>query len=104
MQKLLKNEDEFPAEQIQIAKSKGYAHWEKVVEDSADGSNQKASTASLQMLMRNKYGWDKRDPMAQIDHVEINLNYEKMMNQLDQFQKTSPNFLENLSDQDHIPD
>jgi hypothetical protein len=42
----------------QIAEIKGFAHWEEIVEQSARGENE-ANTASLQMLMRNKYKWDK---------------------------------------------
>lgn len=44
----------------QIAEIKGFAYWEEIVEQSARGENQ-ANTASLQMLMRNKYKWDKED-------------------------------------------
>jgi hypothetical protein len=45
----------------EIAWCKGYQHWEQVVEDSAQGLNKDANTASLQMLMRNKFGWDKEN-------------------------------------------
>jgi len=51
--------DEFPAIHMEVAKMKGYQGWEKVVADSAKGQNVKANTASLQMIMRNKFGWDK---------------------------------------------
>lgn len=44
----------------EIAEIKGFAYWEEVVEQSARGENE-ANTASLQMLMRNKYKWDKED-------------------------------------------
>ena len=47
--------------QIESAKSKGYNLWEQVVEDSAEGKNKDANTASLQMLMRNKFSWDKEE-------------------------------------------
>lgn len=43
----------------EIAWCKGYQKWEKIVEDSATGANTNANTASLQMVMRNKFGWDK---------------------------------------------
>jgi len=52
---------EFNPIQLELAISKGYTRWEKVVGESAEGKNQAANTASLQMLMRNKYGWDKKD-------------------------------------------
>ena len=51
----------FNAIQIEMAKAKGYEHWEQVAEDSAKGINKDANTASLQMVMRNKFGWDKED-------------------------------------------
>lgn len=58
----MKNEPHvFNAIQMEEAISDGYAKWEQVVEDSADGHNKEANTASLQMLMRNKFGWDKED-------------------------------------------
>jgi hypothetical protein len=52
---------EFPALQKEVAQMKGYNRWEQVVEDSAEGKNKDANTASLQMLMRNKFRWDKPD-------------------------------------------
>lgn len=51
---------EFPTIKRKVAEIKGFAYWEDVVEKSAEGKN-KANTPSLQMLMRNKYGWDKED-------------------------------------------
>ena len=45
----------------EFAWSQGYAHWEQVVEDSACGINKDANTASLQMVMRNKFEWDKSE-------------------------------------------
>lgn len=53
--------DEFDLVKKHIAEAKGYQKWESVVADSAVGENQKANTASLQMVMRNKYGWDKKE-------------------------------------------
>jgi hypothetical protein len=44
-----------------ISETKGYQYWEDVVANSAIGVNPNANTASLQMIMRNKYGWDKQD-------------------------------------------
>jgi beta-mannanase len=42
----------------QAAEIKGYYKWEEIAELSAEGKNQ-ANTASLQMVMRNKFSWDK---------------------------------------------
>jgi hypothetical protein len=52
---------DFPPIHKKVAETKGFAFWEQVVEDSAIGKNKDANTASLQMLMRNKYSWDKED-------------------------------------------
>lgn len=52
---------EFPPIKMEMAKCKGYNRWEQVVEDSAEGKNKDANTASLQMLMRNKFSWDKEE-------------------------------------------
>jgi len=53
------NPTEFPAIQRDIAKTKGKKYYEGLCKASANGENTKANTASLQMIMRNKYGWDK---------------------------------------------
>lgn len=56
-----KNPHEFDPYKVKIAIAKGRNKWESVVEASAEGTNEKANTASLQMVMRNKYGWDAKD-------------------------------------------
>lgn len=61
------NPSNFPPIQKKIAFIEGYHVWEKVVDSSASGANAKANTASLQMLMRNKFGWDKKDPTAEFN-------------------------------------
>lgn len=45
----------------EVAFAKGYQVWENIVSDSAKGTNKEANTASLQMVMRNKYDWDKEN-------------------------------------------
>jgi hypothetical protein len=52
---------EFDPIHKELAICEGYAKWEQIVEDSATGANKDANTASLQMLMRNKYDWDKAE-------------------------------------------
>lgn len=42
------------------AQAAGYKLWFAVVAESAKGNNEKANTASLQMIMRNKFKWDKQ--------------------------------------------
>lgn len=53
--------EDFPPIHREIARKAGYKKWETVVNQSAEGLNEKANTASLQMVMRNKYAWDKRE-------------------------------------------
>lgn len=64
------NPVEFPPLQKEIALCKGYQRWEQVVEDSAEGKNKDANTASLQMLMRNKFDWDKQEKQQQPQATE----------------------------------
>ena len=49
----------FDPRKEEAAYAKNFKHWFGHVEDSATGINQKASTASLQMVMRNCHDWDK---------------------------------------------
>jgi hypothetical protein len=58
------NPSEFNPVTQQVSQIKGYRFWESTVRDSATGKNKDASTASLQMIMRNKYGWDKEEKQA----------------------------------------
>jgi len=67
MEKYIKDEIEFPPIKKEIAEAKGFYHWENVVEEAAIGTNEKANVAALQMLMRNKYGWDKPQERTEID-------------------------------------
>ena len=56
-----KNPQEFDPIQRSVSESDGYSYWEGVTEASAIGENKDANTASLQMIMRNKFGWDAKD-------------------------------------------
>lgn len=60
MDKYIEDTIEFNPLKKEQAMSKGFGYWESVVEDSAKGKNKHANTATLQMLMRNKYDWDKK--------------------------------------------
>lgn len=84
-QKYLEDVSEFPPIHKDAAFADGYREWENVVEGSAKGINTKANTASLQMLMRNKYGWDKADKQADVDANTVN-QFNAIMNQLSQAQ------------------
>jgi hypothetical protein len=89
MLRYMENEDEFKPIQKIIAKAKGYQYWENVVAESAIGVNEKANTASLQMIMRNKYGWDKReDDKNQNQKVVFEVNYQCPNSQVEVLPKT----------------
>lgn len=60
-----KNPSEFPSIKKTVSEIKGYQYWESVCEDSATGVNPDANTASLQMVMRNKYKWDAREDKSE---------------------------------------
>lgn len=53
------------------AESRSYKHWFSVLADSAKGINEKASTASLQMIMRNKFKWDKQDKVENVAETDV---------------------------------
>lgn len=53
------HEDLFPPEEIQFAETQGHKKWEKIVFDAALGKYQGHSAPLIQMIMRNKYDWDK---------------------------------------------
>lgn len=61
MEKYIANDPEFDPIKKELALADGYLAWEQVAEDSAKGVNKDANTASLQMVMRNKFGWDKNE-------------------------------------------
>lgn len=61
---IAQNKQDFEPIKKEIAESKGFAIWEEICELSAQGKN-KAVTPSLQMVMRNKFNWDKE---TRIEH------------------------------------
>ena len=52
--------DEFPAIKKEVAYAKGYQVWEEIAEEHAKGQNA-CVTPALQMIMRNKFDWDKEE-------------------------------------------
>jgi hypothetical protein len=68
----------------QVAKSKGQKTWENVIFDSAKGHNEKANTASLQMIMRNMYDWDKREEEKTASPKEEAIEYKEEVYKLRQ--------------------
>jgi hypothetical protein len=81
------NPREFDPEHMKIAACQGLARWEQVVEDSAEGKNKDANTASLQMLMRNKFKWDRRDQeFDDQDPTELQMTHDKILHQISEIQ------------------
>ena len=87
--KYIKDEVEFNPIHKEIAHAKGYRYWETIVHGSADGSNKEANTASLQMVMRNKFKWDKKEEeVEKSPELEaINENFKAFGAQITQLQE-----------------
>jgi hypothetical protein len=66
--------EEFSPHKKEQAEAQSLKYWERILYSSADGTNPDASTASLQMVMRNKFGWDKpkerEDNPSQLEHFK----------------------------------
>lgn len=79
--------DELATIKKDIALRKGQAIWESIVQDSAKGINPKANVASLQMWMRNRFGWD-RNTYRPDGHNEASIRaHEKLLEQIGQTQE-----------------
>lgn len=52
---------EFDPLEKEIAHAMKFRHWEKILEETATGENPHGNTATLQMIFRNIFGWDKKD-------------------------------------------
>lgn len=70
LERYLKDEAEFDPFLKQKAVAEGLKYWEGVVEAAAEGTNKNVNVAALQMLMRNKYGWDKQEQSSSKEAVE----------------------------------
>ena len=71
---------EFPTIEREVAYAQGYGEWEAVCEESAKGENKDANTASLNMVMRNKFAWDKPEQQnSAVDSAII----DKFLDRLD---------------------
>ena len=78
LESYMKDKIEFDPLQMELAYHEGYARWEQVAEDSAEGLNKDANTASLQMIMRNKFDWDK----DRTDKENVNVEKFKVIGDL----------------------
>lgn len=83
IEKYIKNDPvEFDPIKKRIAEAKGFAIWEQIVEDSAIGRNKEHNTATLQMKMRCKFGWDRIDRRNEDDMGAAQFNQERLLEQL----------------------
>ena len=80
------NESEFDPIKKKIAEAKGLMYWEGKVEEAAIGTNKDASIPGLQMVMRNKFGWDKVEAADVTVAEEYKGNHNKLMSQITQQQ------------------
>jgi len=71
----------------EIAYIDGYAVWEEICDGSAIGTNRNANTASLQMVMRNKFGWDKKELDDRVENPAVIESHERLMNEITQRQQ-----------------
>jgi hypothetical protein len=74
MYKYIKDTNEFDSIKKEIAHCKGLALWETIVEEAGIGKNDKANVACLQMIMRNKFGWDKDESKSSNTHYTIKVD------------------------------
>lgn len=83
MEKYMKEEpDVFPPIHKEVAESKSLKYWFNVLADSATGKNRRANTASLQIIMRNKFGWDTAEKAKDDLHTESSLAHAQVLDQL----------------------
>lgn len=80
----IKNDVEFDPQNYQMAKCQGLKRWTKICMDSATGKDKrKSNTASLQMFMRNTYGWDKQEKEKPTQLIEdAALIIKKLLNNI----------------------
>lgn len=87
IEKYLDDDIEFDPLHKKIAEAKGFAYWEGIVEDSATGKNKDANTASIQMLMRNKYAWDKPSAIKEVSvDPTVTKQFDAVMSQITSIQ------------------
>jgi hypothetical protein len=71
---VVENPNEFDAALFQEAHAHAHEEWEGVVNESAKGNNPDANTASLQMKMRNRFGWDKKEREEEGKKIDLVIN------------------------------
>jgi hypothetical protein len=82
--------NEFDPILIQKAYSDGMAYWENIV-DAGAKSERKVDTATLQMLMRNKFHWDRKDYEESLNRHQAEADLRKFRETVRPF-PNSPQF------------
>lgn len=75
------------AHKKKVAEVKGFATWERLVQETAKGANKDTNVAAMQMLMRNRYKWDRYDQVFDDDTSSTQQSFESLMLQLAHKQK-----------------
>jgi len=78
MKYIKEHQSDFPAYKEQIAYSKGYKKWEKIATQGVGDDKIVKNPACLQMILRNKYGWDKKK-----EDVQTNTSLSDAVSDLD---------------------
>ena len=83
--------EEFDLEQMVIADGRSMKHWESILYDAAKGVNKDANTAALQMIFRNKFGWDKHNGRDEDTRstVAIQHNQQQILMQMNEMQESA---------------
>jgi len=71
MERYIKEDPDLDPIHKELARSDGLLKWEEICEKSSINEID-ANTASLQMIMRNKFGWDKRTEVVHVQNTSEN--------------------------------
>lgn len=90
MEKYLLDEREFDPYQKKRAEAQSLKKWETVLHSCADGTNEKANVAALQIIMRNKFGWDKKNSNEDSDQVRKSMSHFEKIYQFIAEKRSNP--------------
>lgn len=88
------NPSVFDSGKLLAAKAKGLDRWEETIGKQAESSRKYPNTATLQMKMRNTFGWDRREEKAPEVPPDVKLTFEKVMAQLSFYQNGQVEYTE----------
>lgn len=72
-----------------VSETKSLKYWFSILAASATGDNKDANTASLQIIMRNKFKWDMKDAQQDEDTSESAQAHNQLMKEISQQQKAA---------------